>query len=171
MFLPRRVKHLEGVAVVVLLAFLESAHVEAARQAKPRQGPHFFRADDAGETETVFGVRTWLWWEGLVAQREGTTAVIVARQRLLYPGVTHLLGGVRICGVVGRVGDEEPAVVHGACTGGEVVAKAIADGDETYKLFAPFGLDFAGGPFGPLIAQWAYWGFQMQDRWQAWRSN
>lgn len=63
---------------------------------------------------------------------------------------------------------------HGMCAttaGGEVVAKAIAEGDETYKLFAPFGLDFAGGPLGPLIAQCAYWGFQMQDRWQAWRSH
>lgn len=63
---------------------------------------------------------------------------------------------------------------HGMCAttaGGEVVAKAIAEGDETYKLFAPFGLDFAGGPLGPLIAQCAYWGFQIQDIWQAWRSQ
>ncbi|WP_193180675.1 NAD(P)/FAD-dependent oxidoreductase [Nisaea sediminum] len=63
---------------------------------------------------------------------------------------------------------------HGMCAttaGGEVVAKAIADGDETYKLFAPFGLNFAGGQLGPLIAQCAYWGFQLQDLWQAWRSK
>ncbi|WP_420405002.1 NAD(P)/FAD-dependent oxidoreductase [Nisaea sp.] len=63
---------------------------------------------------------------------------------------------------------------HGMCAttaGGEVVAKAIAESDETYKLFAPFGLDFAGGPLGPLIAQCAYWGFQLQDLWSAWRSK
>ncbi|MEP3112963.1 FAD-binding oxidoreductase [Nisaea sp.] len=63
---------------------------------------------------------------------------------------------------------------HGMCAttaGGEVVAKAIAEDDETYKLFSPFGLNFAGGPLGPLIAQCAYWGFQIQDRWQAWRSR
>lgn len=63
---------------------------------------------------------------------------------------------------------------HGMCAttaGGEVVAKAIAEGDESYKLFAPFGLDFAGGQLGPLIAQCAYWGFQLQDLWSAWRSK
>jgi len=63
---------------------------------------------------------------------------------------------------------------HGMCAttaGGEVVAKAIAEDDETYKLFAPFGLDFAGGPLGPMIAQCAYWGYQLQDLWQAWRSK
>ncbi|UUX50145.1 FAD-binding oxidoreductase [Nisaea acidiphila] len=63
---------------------------------------------------------------------------------------------------------------HGMCAttaGGEVVAKAIAEGDESYKLFAPFGLDFAGGPLGPAIAQCAYWGFQLQDLWQAWKSK
>jgi gamma-glutamylputrescine oxidase len=55
--------------------------------------------------------------------------------------------------------------------GGEVVSAAIASGDETYKLFEPFGLTYAGKPFGPIVAQSAYWLFQMQDAFKAWRLN
>jgi len=55
--------------------------------------------------------------------------------------------------------------------GGEVVADAIANGDERYKLFEPFGLDYAGKPFGPIVAQTAYWLFQLQDAYREWRLN
>ena len=55
--------------------------------------------------------------------------------------------------------------------GGEVVASAIAENDERYKLFEPFGLDYAGKPFGPAIAQSAYWYFQAQDKVREWRFN
>ena len=106
----------------------------------------------------------------------------------IYPQLEGIRAEVAWPGTMGysvhkmpQIGQLQPGVWynqgyggHGMCAttaGGEVVAKAIADRDETYKLFAPFGLDFAGGPFGPLIAQCAYWGFQMQDHWQAWRSN
>ncbi|RKQ72452.1 NAD(P)/FAD-dependent oxidoreductase [Oceanibaculum indicum] len=55
---------------------------------------------------------------------------------------------------------------HGMCSttaGGETVAKAIAQGDESWKLFRPFGLSFAGGPVGPLAAQTVYWYWQLRD--------
>jgi gamma-glutamylputrescine oxidase len=48
---------------------------------------------------------------------------------------------------------------------------AIAGSDERYRLFEPFGLDYAGKPFGPVIAQSAYWGFQAQDKIREWRLN
>lgn len=63
---------------------------------------------------------------------------------------------------------------HGMNTtamGGELVAKAIAEGDETWRLLEPFGLPFAGGPLGPAIAQVVYWGYQAQDAWRSWRSR
>ena len=47
--------------------------------------------------------------------------------------------------------------------GGELVASAIAEADERYRLFEPFGLDFAGGPFRPAAAQIAYWSYQFRD--------
>lgn len=54
---------------------------------------------------------------------------------------------------------------------GEVVSDAIVNGDERYKLFEPFGLDYAGKPFGPIVAQTAYWLFQLQDAYKEWRLN
>ena len=56
---------------------------------------------------------------------------------------------------------------HGMCStvaGGEVTAAAIANGDETYKLFEPFGLDYAAKPFGPVVAQTVYWFYQIGDK-------
>ena len=55
--------------------------------------------------------------------------------------------------------------------GGEVVSAAIANNEEQYQLFSPFGLNYAGKPFGPAIAQSAYWLFQLQDKLKAWRLN
>jgi len=54
---------------------------------------------------------------------------------------------------------------------GEVLASALVDQDERYKLFDPFGLTYAGKPFGPMIAQTAYWLFQLRDALQAMRYN
>jgi hypothetical protein len=48
--------------------------------------------------------------------------------------------------------------------GGELIASAIAKADERYRLFAPFGLSFAGGPLAPIAAQAMYWFYQAQDK-------
>jgi gamma-glutamylputrescine oxidase len=47
--------------------------------------------------------------------------------------------------------------------GGEIVAAAIAEGDDRYRLFAPFGLWYAGGPLGPYVAQTVYWWWRARD--------
>ncbi len=54
---------------------------------------------------------------------------------------------------------------------GEVVADAIANGDERFRLFEPFGLCYAGKPLGAVIAQCAYWLFQYRDAWKSCRLN
>jgi gamma-glutamylputrescine oxidase len=59
---------------------------------------------------------------------------------------------------------------HGLNTttlGGELVAKAIAEDDRGYQAFAPFGLDFAGGPAGLVAAQLVYWSWKLRDLWDA----
>jgi gamma-glutamylputrescine oxidase len=48
--------------------------------------------------------------------------------------------------------------------GGEAVAAAIAQGDETYRLFEPFGFRYTGGALGPLVAQAAYHSWELADR-------
>ncbi|MDD9901359.1 MAG: FAD-dependent oxidoreductase, partial [Alphaproteobacteria bacterium] len=55
---------------------------------------------------------------------------------------------------------------HGLCpttVGGEIVAKAIAEGDDGYKAFAPFGLGFAGGKTGRYVAQMVYLWWRLRD--------
>ena len=51
----------------------------------------------------------------------------------------------------------------GTTMGGELIASAIASQDSRLELFTPFGLSYVGKPFGPVIAQIAYWSYQIQD--------
>jgi len=63
---------------------------------------------------------------------------------------------------------------HGMVTttmGGELIAAAISSEDDEYLLFKNFGLDYVGKPFGPIIAQLAYWAYQLQDALQVSRFN
>lgn len=58
---------------------------------------------------------------------------------------------------------------HGMATttmGGELVASAIAEGDDRWELFKPFGLTPVGGPIGAWYAQMVYWGYQARDAWR-----
>ena len=48
---------------------------------------------------------------------------------------------------------------------GELIARAIAEGDDTWRLFQPFRPCWAGGPFGRLATQLEYWRLQVLDRW------
>lgn len=48
---------------------------------------------------------------------------------------------------------------------GELIASAIAHGDDRYRHFAPFGLPFAGGPLGRAAFQVIYWRHKLEDRW------
>ena len=40
---------------------------------------------------------------------------------------------------------------------GELIARGIADGDDTWRLFAPYELVWAGGRVGAAVAQGLYW--------------
>ncbi len=50
---------------------------------------------------------------------------------------------------------------HGINTtamGGELIARGIVDGDQTWRLFAPYELVWAGGLLASVLAQGIYWG-------------
>ncbi len=47
---------------------------------------------------------------------------------------------------------------------GELIAQAIARGDDTYKRFAAFPPRYAFGPLGRLGVQSSYWWMQMRDK-------
>ncbi len=58
---------------------------------------------------------------------------------------------------------------HGVSTsniGGDLIARAIATGDETWRLFQPFGLVRTYGRAGQLAAQLSYWWYQSADWWR-----
>jgi gamma-glutamylputrescine oxidase len=56
---------------------------------------------------------------------------------------------------------------HGLNTtamGGELIARAIADGDLTWRQFLPFELVWAGGLLGRAALQTYYWGYRSRER-------
>ena len=56
---------------------------------------------------------------------------------------------------------------HGLNTtsmGGELIATAIADEDDTYKIFEPFNLAFTGRPLGLAAVQCIYWTWKIKDK-------
>jgi hypothetical protein len=50
---------------------------------------------------------------------------------------------------------------------GNIIAQAISDGDDTWRLFAPFELVWAGGKPGRAAMQVYYWWFSARERWAA----
>lgn len=56
---------------------------------------------------------------------------------------------------------------HGLNTtamGGDLVARGIVENDQTWRLFAPYELVWAGGRLGRVVAQGIYWGTRPADR-------
>lgn len=46
----------------------------------------------------------------------------------------------------------------------DLIASAIGDNDDRWRLFIPFGLVWAGGTVGRRLAQASYWSMQVRDR-------
>src|SRR5471032_1355432 len=56
---------------------------------------------------------------------------------------------------------------HGLNTsamGGELVARGLVEGDQTWRMFAPYELVWAGGVLGSVLAQGIYWGTRPIER-------
>jgi gamma-glutamylputrescine oxidase len=79
------------------------------------------------------------------------------------PQIGQLAEGVWYCMGFGGFG------MAATTLGGRLVASAIAEGDDRIRLFAPFGLAYAGGRLAPAIAQFVYWGHGLRDWWRACR--
>src|SRR6476646_10721893 len=47
---------------------------------------------------------------------------------------------------------------------GELIASGIVEGDQTWRLFAPYELVWAGGVLGRILAQGIYWGTRPVER-------
>ncbi|HXX09672.1 MAG TPA: FAD-binding oxidoreductase [Pseudolabrys sp.] len=54
--------------------------------------------------------------------------------------------------------------INTSAMGGELVARGIVDADQTWQLFAPYELVWAGGILGSALAQGIYWGTRPIER-------
>ncbi len=81
------------------------------------------------------------------------------------PQVGELLPGVWLLSGFGGQGIATTAM------GGDLVARAILDGGQTWRLFQPFDLVWAGGRLGRAAVQTAYWYQRIRERAKAflWR--
>ncbi len=75
------------------------------------------------------------------------------------PQVGRLAPGLWVCTAFGGHGVAQTAA------GAIAVAEGIAGNDEHWRLFDPFGIVWAGGPFGRLGVQASYWSMQARDWW------
>ena len=82
---------------------------------------------------------------------------LMAYARHLMPQIGALGPGLWFCTAFGGHGVNTTAI------GGRVVAEAITGLSDRYRLFAPFGLAWNGGPAGRLAVQATYWALQAQD--------
>ncbi len=91
-------------------------------------------------------LRVELAWTGLMSYA-----------RHLMPQIAALGPGLWACTAFGGHGVNTTAI------GGKVIAEAILGASDRYRLFAPFGLAWNGGPAGRLAVQATYWWLQAQD--------
>lgn len=75
------------------------------------------------------------------------------------PQVGEIAPGLWVCSAFGGHGVAQTAA------GADAVAAGIAGDPSLVQLFAPFGTSWAGGRFGRVATQFAYWGLQMRDWW------
>ncbi len=128
-----------------------------------------------------------LLWGGRITTRAAAPAGIARelRREMLtaYPQLEGLKTELSWSGLMGyarhlmpQVGEMAPGIWHITAFGGhglnttaiagKVLAEAILGESDRIGLFAPFGLDWAGGPAGLIAAQLTYWKLQIQDRWR-----
>lgn len=82
---------------------------------------------------------------------------LMAYARHLMPMIGEMKRNVWYCYGFGGHGLNTTAI------GGRVVAEGILGTSDRYKLYTPFGLNWAGGPFGTAAAQMTYWTYQGID--------
>jgi glycine/D-amino acid oxidase-like deaminating enzyme len=132
--------------------------------------------------------RDRLLWSGRSTTWEADPHRFLAKLRADVSSIYPQLGGVEVeyawSGVLGsplhrmpQIGELAPGLWlasgfggHGLNTtamAGNIIARAIADGDDCWRLFTPFELVWAGGKVGRAVMQVYYWWFSARERWLA----
>ena len=118
----------------------------SARRSQPAHLARFMLADLLKVYPQLAGVRVESAWSGLMSYAVHKMPQIGR----LSPGLWYAMG-------FGGSGLGTTTVA------GELLASAIAEKDDRYRLFAPFGLTPTGGPVGVAAAQFTYWSYQLRD--------
>jgi gamma-glutamylputrescine oxidase len=113
-------------------------------------------------------------WLGKPQRQAGA---LLRHIRRTYPALAHVKAAFAWIGVAGhtvhdmpQIGEVTPGLWlmsgfggHGLNTtamAGEIVARAIVEGDRTWQMFSPFALVWAGGAFGRAMQQVSEWARQ-----------
>src|SRR5690606_5602352 len=107
------------------------------------------RAEMVGTYPQLSGLKTELAWSGLMSYA-----------RHLMPQIGKMSPCVWYCTAFGGHG------LNTTVIGGKVIAEGILGTSERYRLYAPFGLVWAGGIAGLAVAQLTYWKLQVEDWWR-----
>lgn len=107
------------------------------------------RREMIGAYPQLRGLKTELSWSGQMGYA-----------RHLMPQIGQLAPGAWHATAFGGHGLNTTAIA------GKIVAEAVLGQSDRIAMFAPFGLQWAGGPFGLAAAQATYWGLQLQDWWR-----
>ena len=126
-----------------------------------------------------------LQWSGRMRAWEANPRLVarglVNDVRRTFPGlgkveVAHLWRGTlgRTVHRMPQIGEIERGVwlasgfgghgLNNTAVAGELIARGIIDGDQTWRLFAPYELVWAGGVLGRALAQGIYWGTRPLER-------
>ena len=118
----------------------------SARRAEPAELAALMLGDLVSVYPQLAGLRAETAWAGTMGYARHKMPQI----GILRPGVWYSMG-------FGGHGMNTTAMA------GELIAAAIAERDDHYRLFAPFGLAWTGGALGPVAAQTTYWAYQLGD--------
>ncbi len=123
------------------------------RTSEPARLAEMLRATMASTYPSLAGIGIDVAWSGLMSYARHLMPMIGQSQ----PNVWHCFG-------FGGHGLNTTAI------GGRVVAEGILGASDRHRLYAPFGLRWAGGPVGRAVAQMTYWRYQAMDTIREFRS-
>ena len=165
--------------VATYVAVTESLHQDAIRTqsavSDSRRAGNYYRLVGEGR----------ILWGGAITTRLSAPTRLAQRMRRDMLSVFPQLGKPRVdyawAGLMGYARHKMPVIGsdgegrwwatafggHGMNTtamAGILLARAIADGDDEYRRFAPFAPQWLGGPLGRAGVQLSYWWMQFRDR-------
>jgi glycine/D-amino acid oxidase-like deaminating enzyme len=141
-------------------------------------------ADGVGNQYRIVDGDRLVWTGGSTVWRgkpQRHVETLLGQIRRTYPQLAEVRAEYGWTGVVGntvhrmpQIGEITPGLWllsgfggHGLNTsamGGELIARAIVDGDATWKMFSPFALVWAGGSVGRAAHQAHYWSSRSSGR-------